>query len=419
MDRSGRFLYFGFLIPDDQVERIFEGEIHPQVSAIRFQRSLLKALESAGASIEAVTTPPIAAFPRNRRWWIRGTDYKLPGLQLHARQIPGPNLPGVRLPLRLTQILLHGASKLRVPCEGILVYSVHSPLVAAALLLKWIRRVPVFVFIPDRPTFMGGPSNPLKRLLKRIDEGLVRRMLASTDGAFPVTEGTGRDWLVRGPRYWPMEGVSDEAAEVLSQARARGAYVFRGAHRPRLLYTGMLAYVLPFARAFHRSRIDAVVTFMGGGEDLAELKALSAGDDRLQVKPFATGAEFTREVDRADFLLNPRDPAWPGSAYSFPWKLFEYLRYGKPIISTRLGGVPPEYFTVFRPIDLADQPSFEASLERALAADESPEAIWTGAERLAGRLTSASVGRRLLAHIREWSAEADLRPRTPDTRPLL
>jgi glycosyltransferase involved in cell wall biosynthesis len=308
-------------------------------------------------------------------------------------------------------------SKLRAPCEGILVYSVHSPMVAASVLLKWLRSVPVFVVIPDRPTFMGGPSNALKRFLKRIDEGLVRRMLASTDGAFPVTEGTGRDWLVRGSRYWPMEGVSDEAAEVLSQARAKGAYIFRGAHRPRLLYTGMLSYILPFARAFHRSRIDARVTFLGGGEDLAELTALSARDERIQVKPFVTGAEFTREVDQTDFLLNPRDPAWPGSAYSFPWKLFEYLCYGKPIISTRLGGVPSEYFTVFRPIDLTDQAAFESSLERALRVDENPEAIWSGAERLAGRLTSTSVGRRLLACIRDWSAESGLEPRVPGPRP--
>src|SRR5690606_20603968 len=101
-------------------------------------------------------------------------------------------------------------------------------------------------------------------------------------------------------------------------------------------------------RMLHRSRIDASVTFMGGGEDLAELQTLAALDERITVRPFATGPEFAREVERADFLLNPRDPAWPGSDYSFPWKLFEYLCHGKPIISTRLSGVPPEYFTVFR-----------------------------------------------------------------------
>jgi glycosyltransferase involved in cell wall biosynthesis len=136
-----------------------------------------------------------------------------------------------------------------------------------------------------------------------------------------------------------MEGVSDDAADVLRHARATGAFVFRGTGtRPKLLYTGTLAYVLKFARALHRSRIDASVTFMGGGEDLAELRELAALDERITVKPFATGTGFAREVARADFLLNPRDPSWPGADYSFPWKLFEYLCHGKPIVSTRLSG---------------------------------------------------------------------------------
>ena len=401
-----RFLFIGFLVPDADLGRVFEGETHPQVSALHFQRRIVNALESAGASIVAVTTPPIASFPRNRNWWIGGTDYQLSGLRVRGRQVSGPNLPGVRLIVRLTQIVRHGLLTLPAPCAGILVYSVHTPMVAASLLLKRLRGVPVFVFIPDRPTFMGGPSNPLKRLLKRIDEKLVRQMLVYANGAFPVTEGTGRDWLGGRPKYWAQEGISDEAAGVLSQARATGAYVFRGCRRPRLLYTGSLAYVMPFAVAFHQSPIDAVVTFMGGGEDFVPLQELAAVDQRIEVKPFATGAEFTSEVDRADFLLNPRDPSWPGSAYSFPWKLFEYLQYGKPIISTRLAGVPPEYFSVFRPIDLANQPSFDASLLRALQVDQNPEAIWSGAERLADRLATASVGPRLLARIREWTREA-------------
>ena len=399
-----RLLFVGFLVRDEDADSIFEGEDHPQVSALRYQKNLLHALETAGASLDAVTTPPVASFPRNRHWWIGGADYNLAGYRIRGRQISGPNLPVVRLPGRLIQVVRHGRRKLPSPCDGILVYSVHTPMVAAALLLKRLHRVPVFVVIPDIPTFMGGPTNPLKRLLKRVDAALVRRLLARADGAFPVADGTGRDWLVPGTRYSMIEGISDEAADVLVHARANGSYVFRGAPRPTLLYTGVLAYLMRFARAFHASAIDATVVFMGGGEDLAELQQLATVDERIQVKPFTTGEEFTREVQRADFMLNPRDPDWPGSAYSFPWKVFDYLRTGKPLISTRLRAVPPEYFAVFRPVELDDQPSFEASLARALRVDDNPEAIWNGAERLAGRLSSAAVGARVLERMRAWTA---------------
>ena len=394
----------GFLVPDSDVSRVFVGERHPQISAVRFQHRLLQALTCGGATIEAVTTPPIAPYPRSRHWWVTGAEYELSGVGVRGRQISGPNLPVVRLFVRLIQSVRHGLPALRQPCEGILVYSVHTPLLAAALVLKRLRRVPVFVFIPDLPTFMGGPSNPLKRLMKRIDDVLIRRLLGHTDGAFPITEGIGRDWLPRGPRYSAVEGVSDEAAAVLSGARSNGAYVFRGGHRPRLLYTGALSEVMTFAHAFHRSAIDASLMFMGGGEELDQLQKLSAVDPRIAVKPFTLGAEFAREVERADFLLNPRDPSWTGAAYSFPSKLFEYLQAGKPIISTRLPGIPADYFTIFRPVDLTDQRSFDASLESAVRVEEDPERVWAAAELLGQRLTSASVGAKLLNCMREWTA---------------
>ena len=95
--------------------------------------------------------------------------------------------------------------------------------------------------------------------------------------------------------------------------------------------------------------------------------------------------------------------AGPGLRYSFPSKLFEYLQAGKPVISTRLPGIPADYFTIFRPVDLADQLSFDASLERALRVEDDPERIWAAAEVLAQRLTSAAVGATLLERMREWS----------------
>lgn len=399
-----RLLFIGFLVRDEDTGSIFTGEHHPQVSAVRYQRNLLLALERAGAEITAITTPPIAPFPRSRRWWVPGTAYTLSSYRLRGRQFGGPNLPGVRLLNRLTQVVRRGLAALREPHDGIIVYSVHTPMVAAALVLKWLRGTPVFVVIPDLPVFMGGPSNPPKRALKRIDAALVRRLVGHADGAFPVTEGTGRDWLRGKPRYWPVGGISDDAARVLSGARANGSFIYRGgSRRAVLLYTGMLAWLMPFARLFHQSPIDASVVFMGGGEDAEALRALAAIDSRIQLKAFATGAEFECEISRADFMLNARDPGWPGSAYSFPWKVFDYLTTGKPIVSTRLAGLPDEYFAVFRTVDLTDQASFEASLRRALSPDRDPEPIWRGAERLSERIASGSVGSQILGRIDEWT----------------
>ena len=153
--RPERLLFMGFLVRGADSESIFKGESHPQFSALRFQRNLLSALVHAGATIEALTTPPIAAFPRNRHAWVPGGTYVLPDLGIPARQIATPNLAGIRFLARVVQFVRHGRAALREPAGAILVYSVHTPMVAAALVLKRLRGTPVFVFIPDLPDVHG------------------------------------------------------------------------------------------------------------------------------------------------------------------------------------------------------------------------------------------------------------------------
>ena len=138
-----RFLFLGFLVPAADIDRMFAGETHPQISAVRFQPRLLRALASTAPTIDAVTTPPIAAYPRNHRWWVPRATYTVPGVPGEATQVAGPNLPGLRPFVRIFQFVRHGLAALQSPCDGIVIYSVHTPLVIASLLLKWRRAVPV------------------------------------------------------------------------------------------------------------------------------------------------------------------------------------------------------------------------------------------------------------------------------------
>ena len=79
------------------------------------------------------------------------------------------------------------------------------------------------------------------------------------------------------------------------------------------------------------------------------------------------GNDFERELASADFLLNPRDTEWPGSKYSFPSKLLEYMLMDRPILSTRMHGIPNEYFDCFLAISDASSARFHQSFLEALA----------------------------------------------------
>lgn len=149
---------------------------------------------------------------------------------------------------------------------------------------------------------------------------------------------------------------------------------------------------------FKASSIDAELTLIGDGPERAALEQLARLDGRIVVRPFMKPDQLQHEVSKANFLINLRDTAWPGGKYSFPSKLVEYIRQGKPVISTRLDGIPDEYFDYFSPLDDTDSEAFARSLAQALAADATQldAAVSSAQSMLRERKSSPVVGRRML-----------------------
>ena len=58
---------------------------------------------------------------------------------------------------------------------------------------------------------------------------------------------------------------------------------------------------------------------------------------------FVDKYKLNKIYETASIFVNPRPSNVRGNEYNFPSKLFEYLSYLKPIISTRTPGLPPEY----------------------------------------------------------------------------
>ena len=50
-------------------------------------------------------------------------------------------------------------------------------------------------------------------------------------------------------------------------------------------------------------------------------------------------------------LISTRNPSEEASAYCFPSKIFEYMVSGNPVISTKIKGIPDEYFDYLTPIN--------------------------------------------------------------------
>jgi len=378
-----RIVFLGFLGTETELEAAFTRETTPQRSAINFQRALLRALGDAGAGIYVIGTLPVAAYPRNRAF-LKGSS------RPDGETMPLLNLPGLRMVWRaLTSFVrvLAAAGK----ADVILVYSLHTPLLAAAVAVARIRGVRLGVVIPDLPLHMNsGHSSRLRSLLKSLDDRLLKGLAGRADVVFPITARIATEWLGGSSKYLVVEGVSPSCMQPFEMPPT--------APRTSLLYAGNFSHIIKCVQMFSRSSVDAELVLIGGGPERAALENLAQQDERIVVRPFMTPDQLQPEIGQASFLINLRDTTWPGGKYSFPSKLVEYIRQGKPVISTRLDGIPEEYFDYFSLLDDTDDERFARSLAQALAAEakELDAAVSSAQAMLRERKSSPVVGRRML-----------------------
>lgn len=98
-------------------------------------------------------------------------------------------------------------------------------------------------------------------------------------------------------------------------------------------------------------------------------KSAASKDKRIKYLGLLSASKLKNIYQKADVFLNPRPIKISGNEFNFPSKLFDYLAWNKPIISTWSKAFSPDYKKV---LDIAiDDPSFFAKvMEKYLLADK-------------------------------------------------
>ena len=66
-------------------------------------------------------------------------------------------------------------------------------------------------------------------------------------------------------------------------------------------------------------------------------------DKRIKFLGLLSETDLEHTYKNADIFINPRPVKTEGNDINFPSKLFDYLSWNKPIISTRTKSLSPEY----------------------------------------------------------------------------
>lgn len=105
----------------------------------------------------------------------------------------------------------------------------------------------------------------------------------------------------------------------------------------------------------------------GEGTSVEFINRTTAEYPHIKYKGVATLSEIYDIEKNAKILINPRPTNEEFTEYSFPSKTLEYLSAARPVLSTKLKGIPEEYFKYIKPITCESTQGIKQAIEECLS----------------------------------------------------
>ena len=198
-----------------------------------------------------------------------------------------------------------------------------------------MRKIPVVSIVTDLPD-MERESDFLK--------SFNNRLFRKTDAFILLTDEMSKRVNSDNKPYIVLEGHVDANAPLPEE---QTPYELSCGRRV-ILYAGSLKRIygiVNLVEGFVKAELpDAELHIYGDGDYREELEQLAKKYTNVHYLGIKKNREIVEEEQKASLLVNPRPTAPEYTKYSFPSKNMEYMASGTPTLTTKLPGMPEEYY---------------------------------------------------------------------------
>ncbi len=404
-------LYFGTVCNADHYNQILQHcRQKPTVATVVFENALLEGWRQNGAEAEIHSFPMIPTFPGYKKLYFGGQREHLPS-GYSCRWLRTVNLPVLKQLSRR----LDGRRMLRRWCRQhrqngvIFTYSIPPFLVKDVLQFGRKYGIATVAIIPDllRDMYIHEKQGPLMKKLRQLYLRPALKRQGEYDGYIYLTDAM-RQAVAPEKPCLVMEGLLDPAAHPQSHGPK--------ASPPAVMYAGQLqegSGILQLLEAFEKAQLgDAQLWIFGAGAAAPEIEKRAGDNPRIRYFGARPRHEVLRAEQAATLLVNPRSPGDGFTRYSFPSKLMEYLHSGTPVLTTRLPGIPEEYFEYVISASDNHPQQLAAALEQVLRQPQGVlDALGAAARAFVAReKNTQKQGKRMLEFMQEVSKNAENQP---------
>ncbi len=366
-------LFIGGLYPKDRESEINENMlVNFQFAANNLQWGLIEGLSFYYKNMSIITAPTIGSYPKGyKKKYISASTFINEFIPESKNISVGFfNLPFISLISKYFSIkkeLNKWLKKNLNTKTHIVVYSPHTPFLKPAIeAKKKYKNIEVTLIVPDLPNFMSDSNNVVYKLLKKIDNAQLTNYIKQVD-SFVLLSKFMKEPLKVNARNWVLvEGIFQNIKE--------NTFNLNKTQEKVILYTGALTKkdgIFTLIEAFKKiSDLNYRLWLRGNGSVLPDVLKSIVEEKRIQWIDKLPRLELIKLQQKATVLINPMPANDKSAKYFFPSKMMDYLASGTPTITTKLPGIPEEYFNY---CFVAEKDDAEGLKEKIIEVCEKPQ----------------------------------------------
>lgn len=338
-----KVLYISSLSSKRLINKIYnETGTNPGFAIQKFNRLIAQGIKENGAEIEIYSKPPIGGSVA--RTWVNEKAEFEEGLKYcYVKYLNIPVLKDLFTFFstfwKVFKFGLQNRQNKAVVCD-VLAISMN---IGAVLACK-LTGVKIVGIVTDMPGLMVNRSSLQnnKSLLECMSANINMIYINSYTHYVFLTEQMNDVINTHNRPYIVMEALCDSSLNLSDlkpkvKANARIVMYAGGLHERYGLKTLVDAF-----RMIKREDVKLVI--YGDGPFADKLNEIMKEDSRIEYRGIAPNEDVLRAELEASLLVNPRPTTEEFTKYSFPSKNMEYMVSGTPLLTTKLPGMPTEYY---------------------------------------------------------------------------
>lgn len=327
------------------------------VAGNKFQLGLVTELTNLGhCDIKIISLQPYPMYPKAKKICF-GPSWCVLNDKNKAFLIPFINIPIIKqitASLSIFFALVLGLFKSRSSHCIVLVYNVFSPFSIPVLMASKLFGCKSVAIIADLP-FDGYVFKGWKGFLQRMDFFVQTHIISKFSGVIALTPRIIDDFCPLLPSIIIEGGI-----EIEEQTEFRN---LKKSDHVVCLYSGALNEINGISLLLESFSLILNSNFrlwiFGDGPLSTLVEQAVMVDKRIIYWGKIANDQVKKYQKEATILINPRISNNKITNYTFPSKLLEYMSSGRPVISTKLSGIPKDYYKHLillereTPVDLA------------------------------------------------------------------